>query len=415
MLVEKSGTVRLIDFGLAREIDAPSDGNLRGGVPFYFDPEFARAQRDQGVVAASCLAEQYSVAALIYQMWTGVHYLDWSLEREAMLRQIVEAEPVSFQARRVPPWPELEQILRRALHKDPGQRFPDLRALTQALSALLPQAQERDRQAASVYREPARAADLVERALKRYRLGGEALREGLPDAPRASINYGAGGIAYALLRIAQRRQDARRLALADLWSQKAYALATSDDAFYSAALQIDRNSVGERSLFHSAAGLHCVRALVSAAQRDGVTANRALRAFVQHSLGPNDSVDRASRLDAVIGRASLLLGCSELIETIPLRSRRHSLWIAGCLSHHGLGALAAARLRVFAAGCGRPLASLSPGRAVQGRRRPRAVGRGAAIARNGGDATVRAGRLTVEPGSREDACLTCRICEQIVV
>jgi len=153
-----------------------------------------------------------------------------------------------------------------------------------------------------VYREPARAADLVERALKRYRLGGEALREGLPDAPRASINYGAGGIAYALLRIAQRRQDARRLALADLWSQKAYALATSDDAFYSAALQIDRNSVGERSLFHSAAGLHCVRALVSAAQRDGVTANRALRAFVQHSLGPNDSVDRASRLDAVIGR-----------------------------------------------------------------------------------------------------------------
>jgi len=95
------------------------------------------------------LAEQYSVAALIYQMWTGVHYLDWSLEREAMLRQIVEAEPVSFQARRVPPWPELEQILRRALHKDPGQRFPDLRALTQALSALLPQAQERDRQAAS--------------------------------------------------------------------------------------------------------------------------------------------------------------------------------------------------------------------------------------------------------------------------
>ena len=317
VLVEKSGTVRLIDFGLAREIDAPSDGNLRGGVPFYFDPEFARAQRDQGVVAASCLAEQYSVAALIYQMWTGVHYLDWSLEREAMLRQIVEAEPVSFQARRVPPWPELEQILRRALHKDPGQRFPDLRALTQALSALLPQAQERDRQAASVYREPARAADLVERALKRYRLGGEALREGLPDAPRASINYGAGGIAYALLRIAQRRQDARRLALADLWSQRAYALATSDDAFYSAALQIDRNSVGERSLFHSAAGLHCVRALVSAAQRDGVTANRALRAFVQHSLGPNDSVDRASRLDAVIGRASLLLGCSELIETIP--------------------------------------------------------------------------------------------------
>jgi serine/threonine protein kinase len=317
VLVERTGTVRLIDFGLARPIEALSDRDVRGGVPFYFDPEFAQAQREYQTVAATCAAEQYSVAALLYQMWTGVHYLDWRLEREAMLRQIVEDEPASFQARRVAPWPELEQILRRALHKDPEGRFADLRSVAESLGALLPVAEERERRAVAGYREPSRVADLADRLLKRYELGGEALRDGRLEAPRATINHGAAGIAYTLLRIAQRRQDGRLLALADLWSQKAYALASADDAFYSDAQQIDRTTVGERSLFHSAAGLHCVRALVSAAQRDGATANRAVGAFVKHSLGPNHGVERASQLDAVVGEASLLLGCSELIEAIP--------------------------------------------------------------------------------------------------
>jgi hypothetical protein len=316
VLVEESGRVRLIDFGMASETEAADRQSRRGGVPFYFDPEFAQAQRDGRNVVTSCAAEQYSVAALLYQMWTGVHYLDWNLQRTEMLRQIVEGQPVPFQARQVPPWPGLEGLLHRALDKAPERRFADLRALAAALSALVPEAEERERADAAGYREAAAPPDLLEGTLKRHELGGEVLRDGPPDAPRASVNYGAAGIAYALLRIARRRQDARLLALADLWSQKAYALGATDDAFYNAALPIDRGTVGERSLFHSAAGLHCVRALVSSAQRDAATANRALRAFVEHSHGPNEGLDRAAQLDAVLGKASLLLGCSELIETI---------------------------------------------------------------------------------------------------
>ncbi|HUD27087.1 MAG TPA: lanthionine synthetase LanC family protein [Burkholderiaceae bacterium] len=317
VLVERSGAVRLIDFGLAREVAALSDQDVRGGVPFYFDPQFAQAQRRGQPALASCMAEQYSVAAMLYQMWTGVHYLDWSLERNEMLRQIVEDEPVAFQARHVPPWPELEQILRRALHKRADQRFADLRSLAAALSALLGQAEARDRQAAGLRREPARETDLLDRALKRYELGGEALLNGLPEAPRASINYGAAGVAYALLRIAQRRGAPRMLALADVWSQKAYALAGRDGAFYSAQMEIEPKTVGERSLFHSPAGLHCVRALVSAAQGDAATSNWAMRAFVDHSRGTNDDVEGDSELDAALGKGSLLLGCAELIEAVP--------------------------------------------------------------------------------------------------
>ena len=44
-------------------------------------------------------------------------------------------------------------------------------------------------------------------AIARYALGGDALRDGLAAAPFASVNYGAGGIAYAIYSIAQRRND----------------------------------------------------------------------------------------------------------------------------------------------------------------------------------------------------------------
>ncbi len=65
------------------------------------------------------------------------------------------------------------------------------------------------------------------------------------------------------------------------------------------------------SLFHSPSGLHCVRALVSTAQGDVASANRAIQSFVAVSRGPCESPD------LTVGKASLLMGCSELIEATP--------------------------------------------------------------------------------------------------
>jgi hypothetical protein len=318
VLVEKGGTVRLIDFGSAREIAASGTAGERRGVPFYFDPELAQALRERRPAADTCAAEQYSVGALLYQLWTGVHYLDWNLGRDELLRQIVEDEPVTFDRRRIPAWPQLEATLRRALHKDPGQRFADLRALADALRALRPEAEARDGRTAARLGSSGRApeSELLATALERYGLGSAVLRDGPAEAPRASVNYGAAGIAYTLLRIAQRRGDPHVLALADLWSQKAYALAGSEGAFHNLKLEIGPKTVGERSLFHSASGLHCVRALVSAAQGDAGTANAALRSFIEDSRGPNVLLDRQLARDAVVGEGSLLLGCAELIEVM---------------------------------------------------------------------------------------------------
>lgn len=123
-----------------------------------------------------------------------------------------------------------------------------------------------------------------------------------------SIDYGAGGIAYALYRIARRRGDAELLALADVWTQKAFALASCKKAFYEPRLGIRPDTVGKVSLFHSISGLYCVRALVSIALGDVRGANRAIQAYVRQSRG------RCENPDLALGKAGLLLGCAELIE-----------------------------------------------------------------------------------------------------
>jgi serine/threonine-protein kinase len=320
ILIEHTGSVRLIDFGLARDALLVRAGDERGGVAFYCDPQQAQAQRLHQSVAISRAGEQYSIAVLLYHLWTGVHYLDWSLEREEMLRQIVEDDALPFEARRVPPWPALEQILRRALDKSAPRRFLDLRSLENALRGLLAEALQRDRQVRPRRSTPAPERRLLDQVLLRHGLGGHGLRDGLKTAPSASINYGAAGIAYALLRIAQRRGDARLLAAADLWSQKSYGLAVTDGGFYNPELQIERRTTGEASLFHSAAGLHFVRALVSASQCDAASAAASLRAFVEHSNRPCGDGDSGGEIDLTLGKAGLLLGCTELIESVPDRA-----------------------------------------------------------------------------------------------
>jgi len=312
VLVEERGAIRLIDFGLAQPIENTGKSAVRGGVAFYFDPEFAEGQRTNEQAMLTPAGEQYSVAALLYQLWTGAYYIDWSLERETLLRQIVEVDPAPFEARNVPAWPALESALRRALDKRPERRYPSMRMFAEALTQLLPEADARDRNAALRHKERPREQDLLEQTLQRHALGGPALRDGLSSAPFASINYGAAGVAYAVYCVARRRADPQFLALADVWAQRAYALSSHEEAFYRAELDIDRATVGEVSLFHSMSGVDWVRALVSSAMGDVGAANAAIQSFVTRSRGA------CANYDLTLGKASLLIGCAELVEAVPL-------------------------------------------------------------------------------------------------
>ncbi len=90
VLVDRRQSVRIIDFGFARRAtEAGADAfRERAGVGFFFEPEFASAiARGTEPPPSGVLGEQYAVAAMVYLLVTGSHYLDFSLERREMMRR----------------------------------------------------------------------------------------------------------------------------------------------------------------------------------------------------------------------------------------------------------------------------------------------------------------------------------------
>lgn len=308
VLVAADGGVRLIDFGIARweAIPAPLARIWRGGVAFYFEPEYAlTVQAGVTPPEATPEGEQYGVAALLYQLTAGVHSRDFSLEKIEMFRQIAEEPPLSFAARGIEPWPEIETSLARALSKTPGERFPSLAALAEALGRV-----EISAQPPRASSGPSPVDALLARVLQRISPESPLLAEGLPEAPRGSLKFGAAGIALACLRLAQTREDSDLLSLADLWSTRALRDVDREDSFYNPALELGPEIVGRVSPYHTANGLFCVQALVSHAQGDGGTQREAVAAFLAGGRKPCEN------LDLTLGRSGVLLAAALLFDTL---------------------------------------------------------------------------------------------------
>lgn len=311
ILVADGQVVKIIDFGYAcLEFDQRGRqyGN-RPGLAFFFEPEYAVAVRS-GLQQApvSRAGEQYSLAALLYFLVTGSNYLDFSLDRSEMLRQLAEESPLPFTARGVPAWPELEAILLRALQKDPADRFPSVAEFADAVHNLGNHAGGRPSTWTSLADSP--ADRLLERVVRELGAG-EPLAESVwADAPSCSVNSGAAGYAYALYRIACARGEPRLLSLADMWATQACAHIDTEAAFYNAALDMTPEMVGRISPYHTASGIHAVQALISLAMGDSVAAQEAVEAFIRSADHPCDN------LDLTLGRSGVALVCALLKEAM---------------------------------------------------------------------------------------------------
>ncbi len=319
ILAGPAGEVRLIDFGLAvpmaAEGAAESAPAERGGVGFYFEPEFAAAAlADAPRPPATALGEQYAVAALVYSLAAGAQYLDFSLERQAMLHQIVAEPPRSFAARGIASWPELEAVLARALAKSPAERFPSLTAMAAALGAVAAEPGRAHRRAVAV--SPARA--LLSTLAVEIDVGG-ALTTGDLSSPTASLFHGAAGIACALYRLALLRDSPADLAMADLWLARAERAAAAPDAFLNPAKDLTAERLGTISPFHTMSGLAAMRALVANAQGNAAGAREAAARFLRLALewvAPGDSSATpptgAESADLTLGRSGVLLAAALL-------------------------------------------------------------------------------------------------------
>jgi serine/threonine protein kinase len=316
VLIDRDGRATIVDFGQANILDDPDFTPLaRGGVLANYDPELAAAMiDDRHAPLATFASEQFAVGTLLYEVVTGHPHLELSVRRETALAQVVADPPRSFVSRGVPAWMDLERVVQRMLDKDPGRRFLSMHEVVAALRTIDPSAEQSPDVSGETHQDtasttaPARVARYV---LDRLTMSGELFSSRFPEGPHCSVNNGAAGIALAWYRLALFREDAETLSIAAAWSRRAQDWMGTDEDFFLEDESISAKNVGRAGLFHSSAGVHCVRSLIAHAEGDDGEAKRAATDYVEAARV------RCTKWDLTLGRAGALLGCVLQYEAEP--------------------------------------------------------------------------------------------------
>jgi eukaryotic-like serine/threonine-protein kinase len=298
LLVDRDGRVTILDFAFARRMGG-DDPVPRGGVPFYYEPELAVAVRSGAEVPAStALGEQFAIAAVVYRLLAGTHYREFPLDRDAFWRAIAEEAPLPF----ADAWPTVETVLRRALAKNPADRYPSVAAFGAALRGVGDSAFAPTREIPSLG-EVGRGVTtgLIEWAADHASLNAQKM---------ASVMNGTAGVAYMLYRVALGRADAGLLALADLWAEQARVDAARPEQLYREEWKLTPDRCAVVSPYHMISGVHAVRALIAHAAGDEPALTGAVRDFIEASA--TTDID----LDLTLGSAGILLVSAMLVDAI---------------------------------------------------------------------------------------------------
>jgi serine/threonine protein kinase/class 3 adenylate cyclase len=127
VMIDRSGTVKIMDFGIARMVqrDGPMTGTIVG-TPEYMAPE----QAEMKPVSPS--TDIYALGLLLYEMVTGVAAFSGDTPVAVALKQIRE-----YPKRPREIMPQLsgavDAVIMKCLQKDPAKRFRSIEALNLAL------------------------------------------------------------------------------------------------------------------------------------------------------------------------------------------------------------------------------------------------------------------------------------------
>lgn len=255
ILVEDDGGIALIDFGRASRIGNGQIDLNRVGVPQFYDPEMAASVLKGDLPpAATVLSEQYALAILSYLLLTGLHPINPSANQQELLTKILTRPPLPFVARGVDPWLKVENVLSRALAKEPTNRFSSTASFADAFDRA-------SRIEPDSYIPTVSIAETL-----------ETLRNGVA-LPR--LNFTAQ--AWLAFRAALVRSDEELLAAADI------AISQADSSF--------------ESLF--------ISTLISRARGERSDEQSAINTFVESGRRLHHEVDR---LHALLLAAQLLQG-----------------------------------------------------------------------------------------------------------
>ena len=136
-LANKDGqaTVKILDFGIAKLVGGEADDSVSTtrtgmtvGTPAYLSPEQARGDE------VDARSDQFSLAVTAYELLTGS--LPWRTDPPiAVIASILTDTPPPLA---LPDGAGIEEVLQRALAKRARERYPDLDAFADALTAGLP-------------------------------------------------------------------------------------------------------------------------------------------------------------------------------------------------------------------------------------------------------------------------------------
>jgi eukaryotic-like serine/threonine-protein kinase len=140
ILVKEDGTVRLLDFGIAKQLESlgdqapnPTMTGLRLMTPAYAAPEQIRGEQ------VGIQADVYSLGVVLYELLAGRLPFDLSKHTPAQAERVLteqEPEKPSAAAKNEGPalasqtaWADLDVLCLTAMHKDVGQRYQSVEAV----------------------------------------------------------------------------------------------------------------------------------------------------------------------------------------------------------------------------------------------------------------------------------------------